>query len=147
MSSVMRRVALAAWMFLAVAHTSYAAEATSAAHDMSQMDHSHHDHFSTRRPGDSDETATLRKAVDSMRFSTDIFYSGDTDLDVVNLLISEGEGVVGVAKVEEQYGTDPKIKDLVKKLAETRQKEVELLKTLQEKHKSQTPAKKTSDKK
>lgn len=72
-------------------------------------------------------TQGLEQANHRMHEGMAIAYTGDTDLDFVQGMLAHHQGAVDMARVELQYGKDPKIRQLAEQIVAAQEKEIALM--------------------
>jgi uncharacterized protein (DUF305 family) len=79
-------------------------------------------------------TRAFEAASAAMMKAMTIKYSGNADIDFVRGMIPHHEGAVEMAKIELQYGKDPKLKKLAKAIIAAQEKEISFMKAWLDKH-------------
>lgn len=54
-----------------------------------------------------------------------VVFLGDPDVDFVNLMIPHHQGAVDMARIELKYGTDPKVRDLARRIEAAQQPQID----------------------
>jgi hypothetical protein len=69
------------------------------------------------------------KGMDTMHGEMQkVRYSGNADTDFASLMIPHHQGAIEMAKVELQFGTDPRLRRLAQEIIVTQQSEIEVMK-------------------
>lgn len=79
-------------------------------------------------------TKAYQDAMTKMDQGMAITYSGNPDKDFVAGMIPHHQGAVDMAKVELQYGKDPQMRALARRIVAAQQKEIALMTAWQAKH-------------
>jgi uncharacterized protein (DUF305 family) len=83
---------------------------------------------------DSPSTAAYRQAMQHMMTGMDIPYSGDADRDFVNGMLPHHQGAIDMARVELQYGHDPKMKQIARNIIASQTREQAAFRQWQQQH-------------
>ncbi len=79
-------------------------------------------------------TKAYRDAMTKMDQGMALTYSGDADKDFVAGMIPHHQGAIDMAKVELQYGKDPKLRKLAQNIIAAQHNEIAFMKSWQAKH-------------
>ncbi|QLP96317.1 MAG: DUF305 domain-containing protein [Rhodoblastus sp.] len=79
-------------------------------------------------PAEAASTKALREAGMKMHKDMDVPYTGDADIDFVRGMIPHHQGAVEMAKIQLQYGKDPKIRRLARGIVKAQEKEIAFMK-------------------
>jgi uncharacterized protein (DUF305 family) len=71
-----------------------------------------------------------KKMMDAMNMKP----SGDADKDFAMMMIPHHQGAIEMAKIELEYGKDPTLKKMAKKIIDAQEKEIKEFKQWQQKH-------------
>jgi uncharacterized protein (DUF305 family) len=63
-----------------------------------------------------------------------VVYTGDPDLDFVNLMIPHHQGAVDMARVEIRYGRNPKVVDLARRIEAAQQPQIDQMQAWKARH-------------
>ena len=111
--------------------------AASAAHAQTPpaMDHSKMDHSkmgsmapATGTPADTAATKAFMAANDRMHGDMAIKYSGNTDVDFLKGMMPHHQGAIDMAKIELEYGKDPKARKLAREIIKAQNTEIAFMK-------------------
>lgn len=82
-----------------------------------------------------DSTAAFKAADERMmKGMQGSAYTGHADEDFVSHMIPHHQGAVDMAEVEVKYGQDPQLKRLATRIIDSQRREIQFMKTWQEKH-------------
>jgi uncharacterized protein (DUF305 family) len=71
----------------------------------------------------------LDESMDTMHSETQkVRYSGNPDADFALMMIPHHQGAIEMAKVELQFGTNPRLRRLAQEIIVTQQSEIEVMK-------------------
>ncbi|MGN6319775.1 CopM family metallochaperone [Trinickia sp.] len=89
--------------------------------------------------GATGDSTTAFKAADErmMKAMQGSAYTGNADEDFVSHMIPHHQGAVDMAEVEAKYGKDPQLKRLAKRIIDSQRREIQFMKSWQEKHGNQ----------
>jgi len=119
-----RRIAMLSPLAFALAFGAYAQDGNAAARLSSAM-------------GTADaapSTAAFEAASTKLLKAAETRYTGDADVDFVRAMIPQHESALEMAKVARDYGDDPDVRMLAKKMIETDQAELDWMVEWLEKH-------------
>jgi uncharacterized protein (DUF305 family) len=72
----------------------------------------------------------LDKSMETMHSEMqEVRYSGNPDADFAAMMIPHHEGAIEMAKVELQFGTNPRLRRLAQEIIVTQQSEIEVMKS------------------
>jgi hypothetical protein len=69
----------------------------------------------------------MTAAMMSMHMAMDLPYSGDPDRDFARMMIPHHQGAIDMAKLELQYGKDPRLRRLAEEIIVTQQQEIAVM--------------------
>jgi uncharacterized protein (DUF305 family) len=87
----------------------------------------------------SPATQADRAAMQAMMGEMDKPYGGDADQDFVSHMLPHHQGAIDMAKVELQYGHDPRLKQLAARIVADQQREIAFMRSWQAAHPSSAP--------
>lgn len=82
-------------------------------------------------PSDSPATTAYKQAMEKMHAAMDAPLTGNPDQDFVNGMIPHHQGAIDMARVELQYGKDPHMRDLARRIIAAQQQEIDLMRRWQ----------------
>ena len=95
------------------------------------MDHSTMDHSTMNMSppaGDqSPSSQAFAKITAGMHKSMAVPLSGDADVDFVRSMVPHHQGAIDMARIELEFGKDPKIRKLAQAVIEAQQAEIEMM--------------------
>ena len=66
----------------------------------------------------------FRTAMNKMHQAMPMEFTGQADVDFVKSMIPHHQGAIDMAKVELQYGKDPKLREMAKEIIAAQEKEI-----------------------
>ena len=99
--------------------------------DHSKMDHSKMGHGAPAPGGAADTASTkaFKAANDKMHGDMAIKFSGNADVDFIAGMLPHHQGAVDMAKIQLQYGKDPKARKLARDIIKSQNTEIAFMKT------------------
>lgn len=98
--------------------------------DHSKMDHSKMEPMAPAAgtPADTAATKAFMAANTRMHGDMAITYSGNTDIDFIKGMMPHHQGAIDMAKIELQYGKDPKVRKLAREIIKAQNAEIAFMK-------------------
>lgn len=93
-----------------------------------------HDHAAGESADAAPSTKAFEDANAAMHEAMALDFSGNPDVDFVRSMIPHHEGAVAMARVQLQYGTDPKMRKLAAEVVATQEPEIAAMKAWLEKN-------------
>jgi len=94
----------------------------------------HDAHGSTASAKDTAATKAYRAANEKMHKDMDQRFSNDPDVDFIRGMIPHHQGAIDMAKVELQYGKDPKLRAMAEAIVKAQEEEIATMKAWQQSH-------------
>lgn len=92
------------------------------------------DGTSTSEAGASPSTSAYQAMMRKMHEDQQIGFTGDPDRDFATHMIRHHQGAIDMARIELQYGRDPKVRELAEKIIADQQREIGIFQRWLETH-------------
>jgi len=119
-----RRIAMLSPLAFALAFGAYAQDGNAAARLSS----------ATGTADAAPSTAAFQAASAKLLAAAETRYTGDADVDFVRAMIPQHEGALEMARVARDYGDDPDVRMMAKRMIETQQAELDWMVSWLEQH-------------